>query len=111
MSPTALEVCLPARDSVSHANASAQPDYGKEIVTTNIHEPGVVLYSLVFHRLRSQYSQYSQYSKNEMPSVVGAGEHNSDDFYKMIQPLAPMSLTGILWYQVIPPALCHCATF
>ena len=29
MSPAALEVCLPASDSVSHANASAQPDYGE----------------------------------------------------------------------------------
>ena len=55
MDPAALEVCLPARDSVSHANASAQPDYG---------------------------------------------EHNSNDFYGMIQPLASMSLNGILWYQV-----------
>ena len=54
MDPAALEICLPASDSKSHANASAQPDYG---------------------------------------------EHNSDDFYAMIQPLAPMSLTGILWYQ------------
>ena len=52
MSTSALEVCLPASESVSHAGCSA------------------------------------------------GSQQNSELYYRMVDPLAPMSLTGALWYQV-----------
>jgi sialate O-acetylesterase len=51
MSTSALEACLPAADSVSHAACSA------------------------------------------------GSQQNSELYYRMVEPLAPMSLTGALWYQ------------
>lgn len=51
MSTAALEVCLPAAESVSHAGCAA------------------------------------------------GSQANSDLYYKLVDPLAPMSLTGALWYQ------------
>ena len=54
MSPAMIQACEPASDSVPHATAAAQPDYG---------------------------------------------ERNSDDYFKMISPLAPASLSAVLWYQ------------
>ena len=52
MSTSALEACLPASESVSHAACSA------------------------------------------------GSQQNSELYYRMVDPLAPMSLTGALWYQV-----------
>ena len=51
MSTSALEACLPANESVSHANCAA------------------------------------------------GSQQNSELYYKMLEPLAPSSLTGALWYQ------------
>ena len=56
MSTSALEVCLPANESVSHAKCAA----------------GL--------------------------------QQNSELYYKMVDPLAPSSLTGALWYQGESPS-------
>ena len=47
-------------------------------------------------------------SVSHAPCAAGS-QQNSELYYKTVDPLAPMSLTGALWCVLWRGALCRCA--